>query len=108
MAIGLTEDMVDESCPEELNAYVDAYRKKRSMMNENMWLQGLYFVDALRSTVGNMFNKKGAEPIRYPSKPYNIMNNSSVTSESNEILAVEEMKEYIRVLNRHGGLDNGG
>lgn len=35
-----------------------------------MHLQGMYFVDALRATVCNMFRSKGQKPYEYPSEPY--------------------------------------
>lgn len=38
--------------------------------NEYAWLQGMYFCEALTSTVGNMFRGKNDKPYEYPDKPY--------------------------------------
>lgn len=47
---------------------------KRQMERENVMahLQGAYFVEALMSTVGNMFSSKNAKKYDYPDKPYDL------------------------------------
>ena len=70
-----------ESCPYELWAYEKAHEQRLSEQNSLMHLQGYYFVEALRSTVGNMFKKKTSQPYTYPEKPFEINEPKEMTEE---------------------------
>lgn len=54
------------------------YRKADEMSlkkkNQEMWLQGMYFYDALCkvSPILHAFAKSGVEPVPYPSEPYSL------------------------------------
>lgn len=41
----------------------------------------MYFAEALRATVGNMFKKKSAKPYDYPKKPYEFNENVELTED---------------------------
>ena len=69
--------------PRTINAYKKAFKLKKEEQNAFAYIQGIYFRDALASTVGNMFKKKGAKAIEYPSEPYNLYANQQ-TEESGE------------------------
>lgn len=49
-------------------------QRKESFDYDNLlaYLQGIYFVEALNATVGNMFKKEHAKPFEYPNKPFDI------------------------------------
>ena len=68
LAMGMTwtQFWIDE--PKLAIAYrkADAIRKRRT--NEELWLEGLYFAEALSATVGNMFSK--GQKHQYPTEPY--------------------------------------
>ena len=67
LAMGMTwaQFWIDE--PEIAISYrrADAIRRRRT--NEELWLQGVYVAEALKSTVGNMFSK--GEGYHYPAEP---------------------------------------
>lgn len=62
--------------PHSLKLMLGSYNEKQkadlNKKNYMSYLQGIYFVDALMSTVGNMFKKKNAKPYKYPEKPYEL------------------------------------
>lgn len=62
--------------PRIMNIHIEGYKTKvnRDLEYDNYmaFLSGVYVRDALASTVGNMFSKKGARPIEYPKEPYPV------------------------------------
>ena len=48
--------------------------KKNEIRQANMLyhLEGMYFMDALLATVGNMFRSKGAKAFEYPKEPITL------------------------------------
>lgn len=81
LAIGVSWERFMESCPYELWAYEKAHEQRLSEQNSLMHLQGHYFVEALRSTVGNMFKKKTAKPYEYPKKPLELGEKTDYTED---------------------------
>lgn len=70
-----------------LDAYNREQKRKLDYDNFIAYLQGRYFVDALLSTVGNMFSKKGAKPLEYPREPYNLEEERELTQEEKDAKA---------------------
>ena len=60
----------------KVNILVKAFNEKTKneirQKNMLMHLQGMYFADALLSTVGNMFRGKGQKAFEYPQEPYTL------------------------------------
>lgn len=75
------------STPFILECYVKGYEQARERKleesNSLAHLQGQYIVEALLSTVGNMFSGKSAKKFKYPDKPYelNTQRNKELTEE---------------------------
>lgn len=61
------------------------------------YLQGRYFVDALLSTVGNMFSKKGAKPLEYPKEPYNLEAERELTQDEKDAKAKAIIDNLMRM-----------
>ena len=74
--LGTTYDEFWHLNPRIINIMVKAYNeaKKTEMKQANMMyhLEGMYFMDALLATVGNMFKSKGHKPFEYPKEPYTL------------------------------------
>lgn len=70
--------------PRRIKLHVDAYteKNKRELEISNIvaHIQGMYFLEAINSTIGNMFAKKG-QSIKYPEKPYELGNSSHELTE---------------------------
>ena len=70
LAMGMTYEQFWQGEPDLVKAYREADNIRRRRRNEEMWLEGIYMVEALHSTVGNMFSK-GAKH-QYPAEPFPI------------------------------------
>lgn len=90
--------------PRIIRAISEGYSEKiksEIIRSNNMaYRQGIYFMDAIASTVGNMFSK-GANN-NYPKKPYEIFSEDSEENGSNEEIAVFEMKQRTKYLSNSG------
>lgn len=98
--IGITEDQFWNGNPNSFEPYVKAFsKKKKDMLEEQNTMNhmlGAYFRDALMSTVGNMFSKKGTKQHEYPQEPYEIFKKA----EEKKIDPLEEKKKTISFFNR--------
>jgi len=72
MVMGMTYDQFWNESPYLAVAYREAYRLKRETENEQAWLQGLYFYDAIAVCLANAFGKKGAQKQKYLERPIDI------------------------------------
>lgn len=101
--MGVSKVEILESEPRELWCYEDAYHLKMQKMDEEAWIYGKYFAEAIMSTIGNAFKEKGEPNYEYPKKPYlfDIAINDK-NSNSKEECAVYEMKQRIKMLEKTG------
>lgn len=72
MSIGMTYDEFWNQDVALVGVYRKAHELRRRQQNELLWMQGIYFRDALMVTVGNMFAGKGSEKHEYPAEPYPV------------------------------------
>ncbi|HIR04225.1 MAG TPA: hypothetical protein IAD34_09215 [Candidatus Scatovicinus merdipullorum] len=93
LAIGMTEEQYwDKDC--DLVVY---YRKAETLRidrkNQEMWLQGAYFYDALCriSPILHAFARKGTKPSPYPTEPYAI---------TDKQVEFEQMEKHKKVYDR--------
>lgn len=70
LSIGMTYDQYWNMDGTLVKDFREAYLLKNKSENEKMWLQGLYFLHALKASVGNMFLKNGEKPFTYPEEPF--------------------------------------
>lgn len=72
LSYGMSASEFWDDDPELAAAYRKSYEISLNCKNLEMWMQGIYTMKALESTVGNMFKKKGDKPIEYPKEPLPI------------------------------------
>lgn len=79
--IGVPEERFFHLTPRKLRAYYKAYgdhldeqRKRDDINNYNL---GIYFAEAIASTVGNQLSGKHSKPHKYPDKPFSENKNNS-------------------------------
>ena len=76
LAMGISYNDFWDMNPRIVKVYIEGYKNKinRDLEYDNYisYLSGIYVRDALASTVGNMFSKKGSKPIEYPKEPYPV------------------------------------
>lgn len=88
MAIGMTYDQYWYGDPLMVRAFYKANKLKREMEDETAWTNGLYVLNALNATVGNMFKKQGQTPFEYPSEPF-----SAAKKHENEVLTEQQEEQ---------------
>ena len=70
--MGMTYSQFWDEPPYLAVAFRRAYRLKRELDNENAWLQGIYFYDAVAVALQNAFTKRGAKKEKYLERPIDI------------------------------------
>lgn len=96
LAIGMTYDQFWNDDCLLAKYYREAYELKKKLKNEELWLQGMYFYEALCdvSPVLNAFAKKGTKPLKYPTEPYPLNEKEIVDrKEAERKRRVEMMKQ---------------
>lgn len=69
MLYGMTYEQYWYGEPWMAKAYQQSHLLKRRMRNEEMWMQGLYNLNALQVALNNAFDKR---KIKYIEKPFDI------------------------------------
>lgn len=84
--------------PERLREYREAERLRTERKNQEAWLQGLYFYNAVSVALYNAFRKKGSEAEHYPEKPFDI--SGKPKPENNEPTDEERQAERLKLIAR--------
>ena len=91
MAMGMTYDEYWNGNASLVRVYRETQKIKNKQRNYEMWLQGMYYYEALLDASPMFrFSTKPTKPLPYPSQPY------ALTKE--EIKAKEEMEEKKQML----------
>jgi len=74
LALGMSPDEYWRGDPELARDYRKAEEIRNEKRNQELWLQGMYFYEALcdASPIFHDFAKKGTKPAPYPSHPYSL------------------------------------
>ena len=70
--MGMSYEQYWDGPPSIARAYRKAHRLKREMENEQAWLQGMYFYDAVAVSLSNAFRAKGGKKLKYMERPFDI------------------------------------
>lgn len=76
--------------------YLKAEEYRRERENYMAWLQGMYFAHAIAATIGNAFIEKGAKPVEYPDKPYELAGESEEQKRDREERELMQAELYMR------------
>lgn len=87
--MGISYETFLHLTPKRLNYFIEGYKIKQKMRDEEMWLLGQYFMSALDATVCNhaLWRGKHGKPSKYIEKP--ILQ----TEETKEKVLTEEEKK---------------
>lgn len=85
MSVGMSYDEFWYEEPERAKFYRKAYELKKKQLNEQLYLQGMYFYDALCDVAPALVPKKGAKALPYPSEPYPLTEAEKEAQEQREI-----------------------
>lgn len=93
----MTADQFWHGEPELAAAYRRAAEIQNQRKSEEMWLQGLYFFQAVSTSLHNAFSKKGTKPAKYMEEPIRV---TPLTEEEKEEKARIERERVIDYFNR--------
>jgi len=100
MAIGVPCDEFWNGDYTRLKFYEEAHRIKTETMNQELWLQGLYFYEAVSIAINNAFRKKGEKASDYPKEPHRITPLSEEEKEEEKRKMVENFRAQLNALDR--------
>lgn len=83
--------------------YYKAHLLKIEERNQELWLQGLYFYEAITTSLNNGFGKKGSKKFTYRDKPIRI---TPLTEQEKRLEAAKERKKVIDSLTAWGSWFN--
>ena len=86
-------------------SYIEKIKRNREIKNEELWLQGAYFYEAISVALSNAFSKKHSN---YAEKPYNLFveDTNEKTNQSNVEIQLRNRVQQIKKL--FGGEKNNG
>ena len=80
-----------------LKYYAEAYKLDIDRKNQELWLQGMYFYDALSVVASKVADKRSQA--KYPDKPYRINGLSEDEKEAEKKRMVEDFRAKLNVIN---------
>ena len=86
----MTYDQYWYGDPQMVRAFYKADRLRKMREDEAAWLNGLYVLNALNATVGNMFWQKGQQPAEYPKEPFMMTRERELKEEKKQKDAEKE------------------
>ena len=110
MVYGMTYEQFWFEDPWMTRAYAQAFLLKRKLANEQAWIQGSYFANAMNAVIGSAFGKK---KINYVNKPFDLFEK---TEQEKAAEIREERQKVINYLSgmkklldrKHTGVDQNG
>ena len=109
LAIGMSFEEYWVRDPKLTQYYRKAYKIKQEEINNNAWLQGLYFYDALSCSLHNAlrgFGKNKLPPQNYAKKPYEFNKEKTekekaLEKEKERQKAIAWMESFVRINKSH-------
>lgn len=102
ISIGMPPELYWEGDCTLTRDYRAAFQYRQRLRNQELWLQGVYFRDAL-ANVFPLFNPwvKNTKPPDYPAEPYPLTEEERRVSEERRVRkAVEQFKVYAETINQ--------
>ena len=110
-------DMLDKICPyymmigvpydefwngdyTHLKYYVEKHKLDIERRNQELWLQGMYFYDALSTVISNAMAKSRSGHKNYPDKPYRITEQSEEEKKAEKEKMVDNFRSQLMALDR--------
>lgn len=99
LSIGMSYEQFWEMDVELVTYYRKAWKLKRDMRNQDLWLQGAYIYEALLDVVPVMhaFAKKGAKPVPYRDKPYELYDRPKDKKNAEQNEGDKKAKAYMQM-----------
>lgn len=98
MALGVSADEFWNGDPTLLKYYAERHRIAVEQQNEQMWLQGVYFYEAISTALAQAFSKH--TNAKYPEKPHRLTPLSEDEQELENKKKVEEFRAQLMAVGR--------
>lgn len=105
MSIGMTFDQYWYGDIRITRLFIEADKIRQERMNDEAWLQGMYFFHAMSIALHNSNRAKASDPIaEYPAKPYEISKRKETKQEREDREENERLqaKLYMQQMMRAG------
>lgn len=99
MLYGMTYEQFWHGDPWMAKAYKEMHNLKRRQRNEEMWINGLYQLNALQVALHNAFDK---HRINYIEKPFDIFPKTEVEKEQDKQKERGKLVAWLNSLVKHG------
>lgn len=100
LVIGIHEEGFWNMNPSRMKPYIEADKLRLESKNYELWLQGVYFYDALSIALSNAFAGKGKKPMEYPSKPRKITRETPEEKEERAKMEREKAVMFFKAMER--------
>lgn len=77
--------------------YRDAHTLKRRMINEELWLQGLYIRDAVNSVMGSMNGRR----VSYMKQPLDIFQKTKAEKDAEIVAERKKLIEFLTAMKKN-------
>ena len=96
--MGMSAEQYWDASPVLAVYYRKAYKLKRQVDNENAWLQGLYFFDAVSVAISNALRKRGQKAKKYIESPIDIFPLTEKEKKRREQQEYVKMQKQFQIL----------
>ena len=96
MALGVPYDEYWNGDYTMLKFYAEKHRLAVEQKNEELWLQGLYFYEALSTVISRAVDKHSN--VKYPDKPHRLTPLSEDEKKAEKEKMVEEFRNQLNIL----------
>jgi hypothetical protein len=103
LAIGMSSAEYWSGDPSLVRYFRKAYEIKQEEINNNAWLQGMYFYDAVSTALHNALRGKNTKAREYAKQPYNFGNKEKSEIEKAKEVEIEQekaaawMENFVRI-----------
>ena len=96
LAIGVSEERIFDGTPNDLKPYMDAYKLKQEILDENMWRSNMYTLNAVYVAISMAFSGKKSKA-KYMEKP--ILQEEKEKKKEEALTEEEAKKQRENILN---------
>lgn len=102
--MGMGYDEFWQMTPRKLKVYIEGFKLKRQIEDENSWLVGGYMFNAVTLALGNAFRKKGTNAEGYFEvfdKPFLMMKNDEELTEEDKQKYIDQFMASLHVMQKN-------
>lgn len=107
LAIGMSYEQYWNADPYLARDYRQAHKLRNEIRNQELWMQGMYFYNAVQTAVYNVFRDKGKQAEKYVEKPYELYPKKTNDVEKERLKIVEYLNRMKKNFDERGKINVG-